>query len=82
VGGPPTVAHRIDFRSLSQSVGYAASFEAVDEPSLLSGWGKLRDLRGPIFLEVKVGGGSRSNLRRPDSSPEANKVAFMEIAGG
>lgn len=78
VGGQPTVGLNIDLVLLATACGYrkAHCFTSVNELNvfLVSNL----DFKGPIFIEIRVKKGSRSNLGRPKASPMENKVAFMQ----
>jgi len=41
----------------------------------------LSQLTGPVLLEIKIRNGSRADLGRPTSTPEQNKLVFMDAAG-
>lgn len=77
VGGQPTVADRIDFRSVCLACGYEAYFKVSTLEDLKEAWDSLSKKPGPVMLEVKIATGSRSDLGRPTSTPEENKKAFM-----
>jgi phosphonopyruvate decarboxylase len=81
VGGQPTIADRVDFRSLVLACGYEQYFVADSEESLRNALTSVRSLNGPIFLEVKIAVGSRKDLGRPKSTPEQNKKAFVSAIG-
>lgn len=78
VGGQPTVAGNIDFRSLAISCGYSGCFTAEDADSLASVWKKMEKVPGPVMLEIRVKQGSRDNLGRPSNTPVENKKNFMD----
>jgi phosphonopyruvate decarboxylase len=82
VGGQPTVAGGVDFAALARAVGYIDYALATDLPSLNAAWSRLADKTGPVMLEVRICTGSRSNLGRPTSTAEENKLAFMGVARG
>ncbi len=78
VGGQPTSANVIDFEKLANAVGYKAYARSEDIDTLVSSWRKLININGPVLLEVRIKNGSRASLGRPTSTPEQNKIAFME----
>lgn len=78
VGGQRTVADKIDFESIALASGYVDYLQATDEISLINAWRKLEVSEGPILFEIKICQGSRDDLGRPTSTPEENKIAFME----
>jgi phosphonopyruvate decarboxylase len=82
VGGQPTVAGKIDFKTLVTACGYSAYEKAHDEESLRAALARLQKAEGPAFLEVLVEAYSRDDLGRPKSTPEQNKLAFIEAARG
>lgn len=80
VGGQATVAGEINFKSLAISLGYAAYFKADSEQAIKDAWLNISNTQGPIFFELIINSGSRSNLSRPKNSPKNNKISFMEHA--
>lgn len=81
VGGQPTIADRVDFKSLVLACGYEQYFVADSEESLRFAFTSMTSSSGPIFLEVKIAVGSRKDLGRPKSTPEQNKRAFISAIG-
>jgi phosphonopyruvate decarboxylase len=76
VGGQPTVGFKINFNNLANSLGYSIIENNTDNiASLIQ---NLIDERGPVFLELKSSLGSRKDLGRPTSSPQENKMLFMQ----
>lgn len=82
VGGQATSAPLVDFKKLAEAVGYSDYAMASDLPSIQAAWDKLSTVQGPVLFEVKIRNGSRDDLGRPTSTPEQNKLAFMEVASG
>jgi phosphonopyruvate decarboxylase len=80
VGGQPTVAGEIDFKSIVKACGYRVYAFADNLEALTTGWTKLQDEDGPVLLEVRIQIGSRDNLGRPTISPEETKRSFMRAA--
>lgn len=80
VGGQPTVAGQLDFKSITRSCGYQFYHQAYDHKSLVDCWQQVEGEQGPVFLEIRICTGSRSDLGRPSNTPEQNKLAFMEVA--
>ena len=39
----------------------------------------MREMEGPVLLEIKVRKGSRKDLGRPTRSPKQNKADFMHF---
>lgn len=77
VGGQPTVGLDIDLCAVAKAVGYRAAFSADNREDLLALLGKIKELDGPVFLQVRVKKGNRKDLGRPTTSPIENKVALM-----
>jgi phosphonopyruvate decarboxylase len=78
VGGQPTVAGTINFRSLALSCGYKSCFSAYDADTLNNAWSEIEKISGPVMLEIRVKQGSRDNLSRPSGAPVENKKNFMD----
>jgi phosphonopyruvate decarboxylase len=78
VGGQATSANSVNFAQLANAVGYIGYALANDLLSLQRAWVSLIDKTGPVLLEVKIKNGSRHDLGRPTTTPEQNKLAFME----
>ena len=77
VGGQPTVAGQLDFRSISTSCGYRQFYSVSSLNELNECWSLLSNTVGPIMIEVKITIGSRSDLGRPTSTPIENKLNFI-----
>lgn len=80
VGGQPTVAGRMDFEAIARACGYRDYLRADDAAGVAEAWAKLRAQPGPALLEIDISVGSRADLGRPTSTPEENKLAFMQAA--
>jgi phosphonopyruvate decarboxylase len=78
VGGQPTVGMKIDFKQIAIACGYQKAETADDENSLKSKINYLKKESGPIFLEVKVKTGARSDLGRPNLKPSDNIINFTK----
>ncbi|MCQ2126150.1 MAG: phosphonopyruvate decarboxylase [Bacteroidaceae bacterium] len=77
VGGQPTVGLEINLTEIAKAVGYSTvcSITTMDELQKT-----VKSLpKGPIFIEIKVKKGNRSNLGRPTTTPIQNKEAFMNF---
>ena len=81
VGGQPTVGMDINFCSIALSCGYQSATKIEDLKKIDQIFNKFFKEKGPHFLEVIVRPGNRSNLGRPTSTPEENKIAIMEHLG-
>ncbi|XP_065051173.1 phosphonopyruvate decarboxylase-like [Rhopilema esculentum] len=82
VGGQPTDAARMeDFRitQIALGVGYKQAFTAVTPEEILDSVAAMREMEGPVLLEIKVNKGNRKNLGRPTRTPIQNKADFMHF---
>ena len=77
VGGQPTVAFDVDLCKIAQACGYEIALSVSDSESLRETLERMKQMRGPILLEVKVRKGAREDLGRPTTTPVQNKEAFM-----
>lgn len=77
VGGQPTIGLKINFPQIALSCGYKEAFSIDDELSLKYILQKIRNINGPIFLEIKIKKGARKDLGRPKTTPVQNKNSFM-----
>lgn len=77
VGGMPTVAGVVDLPAIARACGYpyAASVESLNE--LDQALVAAKQSRQLTLIEVKCALGARSNLSRPTTTVQENKVAFM-----
>ena len=79
VGGQPTVGLKIDLPAIARAVGYKHVFSCNTKDYLHELLAKLRELDGPIFLQVCVKKGNRKDLGRPTTTPIQNKEALMDF---
>ena len=79
VGGQPTCGNELNFRNLALNFGYSNAISISDVADLGKIINKFKQIDGPNFIEIKVNKGARKNLGRPKTSPEENKIKFMEI---
>jgi len=77
VGEQPTPLQRVDFRKLTEALGYPEYFYCEKEPELPGLMQKICWVKGPAFLEIKIYPGSRADLGRPKTTARENKEAFM-----
>ena len=77
VGGMPVCSGALDISSLASSSGYRHVFTAGSEDSLALVLEKIRDLSGPVLVEIRCSCFSRSDLGRPTTTPVENRDAFM-----
>lgn len=78
VGGQPTVAGEIDLAALSTSLNYKAYLKASTADEVAAAVKQSKQHAGPLLIEIVIAQGSRSDLGRPDSSAEQNKISFMK----
>jgi phosphonopyruvate decarboxylase len=78
VGGQPTVGLDINLPKIAKACGYNVTSSVSDERDIIDELFKIKGEKGPSFLEVIIGKGSRPNLGRPRSSPLENKKSFMK----
>ena len=79
VGGQDTSAKFINLAEIAGNLGYE-KIAVADNPSELKAIiNKVKNFKGPSFLEVKVTAGSRDNLSRPTNSPLKNKRLFTKF---
>ena len=79
VGGQPTVGLRIDLPAIAKAVGYPYTFSVDNKQALSRVLDEIRNLAGPVFVEVKVKKGNRKDLGRPTTTPIQNKEALMNF---
>ena len=77
VGGQPTVGLRIDLCGVAKALGYKAAYSVCTMEILEATLAKLKDVEGPVFLQVCVKKGNRKDLGRPTTTPVQNKDSLM-----
>ncbi|MBX9787091.1 MAG: phosphonopyruvate decarboxylase [Alphaproteobacteria bacterium] len=77
VGGQPTVAFKIDFPRMALAAGYKFAKMIQSEKNVSEQMKNLKNLDGPLFLEIQVKKGSRNDLGRPPNSFLKNKELFV-----
>ena len=81
VGGLPTAGGTVDFCQIARGCGYSDAVSVADTDGLQRTLTLMQKENGSLFLEVKVGIGSRADLGRPDVMPKEVKVGFMRWIG-
>lgn len=81
VGGQPTVAGQLDIEKVALASGYSTYACAASCDEITSVWSEISQQNGPVLFEIKIAQGARSDLGRPTSSPQQNKLAFMRHIG-
>jgi phosphonopyruvate decarboxylase len=79
VGGQETVGFKVDTVAVAKACGYNEGFSCSSKVELIKLLEEMKDIEGPVFLEIKVKKGARKDLGRPRSTPIENKEAFMEF---
>ena len=78
VGGMPTTNRKTKFCEVVRALGYEKVYEAKDKEELKKILEEIKNINELIFIEVKCSLGARDDLGRPTTSPEENKISFME----
>lgn len=73
VGGQKTAALEIDLTLIAKGSGYQHVISVDNENDLTNQLLKINQLEGPIFFEIKVQKGYRSEIGRPKETPLENK---------
>ena len=79
VGGQPTVGLKIDLPAVAMDVGYKATFTVDSKDALNVILSEVKNLEGPVLIEIKVKKGNRKDLGRPTTTPIQNKEALMDF---
>lgn len=79
VGGQPTVAFNLDVPAVAKACGYKHVFVAKTKEELEKILIDIREIEGPMLLEIRVRIDSRGDLGRPATSPIENKYDFMNF---
>jgi phosphonopyruvate decarboxylase len=67
VGGQPTSSDTVNFSKLVKACGYKNLFLIKNRTEISKLFGALNKIIGPVFVEVKINPGSRTNLGRPEN---------------
>ncbi len=81
-GGQKTVSDTLDFGKVALACGYNNAITVQTKAGLRDAIKKMRSLKGPQILIIKVRKGARENLGRPTTTPLENKESFMKMLGG
>ena len=79
VGGMPTSAVSTDLCAIALSCGYKTAIKVSKTEELKEALNKARSIDNLMFIEINAAIGARSDLGRPKSSPEENKLSFMSF---
>ena len=75
VGGQKTVGFQIDIKKILEGCGFRV-YTAENAEQLRQGMLQLKQQKAALIVRVRPG--SREDLGRPSTSPEENKLRFME----
>ena len=79
VGGQPTVGLKMNLSEIANACGYVKVFSVSESTELKEKLKTIKDMNGPILLEIKVKKGARKDLGRPTTTPVQNKEALMSF---
>ncbi len=79
VGGQATAGFQVDFPKVAAACGYRQALKAENIGQLEKALNRITSEKGPALLEIRVRKGARKDLGRPKTTPEENKVAFMNF---
>lgn len=79
VGGQPTVGLNIDLCGVAKAVGYKAAYSVDTIDQLEDILQDVKNVEGPVLLQVCVKKGNRKDLGRPTTTPVQNKKALMKF---
>ena len=79
VGGQPTATDTMDIPAIAKANGYKTVFSAQTEEEIKAKVIEIKEIEGPILLEIKVNKGSRKDLGRPTRTTIQNKTDFMNF---
>ncbi len=77
VGGMPTVAGKVDLIKIAGGCGYINTVSVSKLDELGEAIDKALESNELSFIEVKCAIGAREDLGRPTTTPQENKLAFM-----
>lgn len=79
VGGQPTASSNIDIPAIAKANGYVDAFSAETKDEIIDKFNQIKNMNGPVLLEIKVNKGARKGLGRPTRTSIENKEDFMEF---
>lgn len=79
VGGQDTVGLNINLPLVAQDCGYKKVYSCSTREELVKYSREIKEMNGPVLLEIKVRKGAREDLGRPTKTPIENKNAFMDF---
>lgn len=78
VGGMPTGACGLKYQKIADACGYRESHCIRTESELEEIGRKMKELKGPVFVEILVQNASREDLARPVETARENLEQFMK----
>jgi phosphonopyruvate decarboxylase len=81
VGGQPTVGFEMNLPAVAKAYGYRDVVSVSEAADVKKEMARLREMEGPVLLEVRANKGARDDLGRPKTSPIENRDAFMGRLG-
>lgn len=79
VGGQPTAGFDIDLVQIALGCGYRKAMRIDNRDELNNLNNIIKDIEGPVFVEIRVRRGNRKDLGRPTTTPMDNKMALMDF---
>lgn len=77
VGGQPTNGFDVDLALIANACGYSRTHVIDKKAPLKKILNALQKLSGPLFIEVRIAKGSRTDISRPTMKPSENKESLM-----
>jgi len=79
VGGLPAVSNKLCLSKIALASGYSETYRAANQVELVQILDNIKEKNGPVFVEVMCNLNSRSDLGRPTTTPQENKVELMAV---
>lgn len=82
VGGQPTVGFAVNFCGIASACGYVSAIVAQSKNEIIQALAYAATHDGPHFIDIHVRPGHRSDIGRPTTTPEQNKLAIVKYLTG
>ena len=79
VGAQPTIGLECNFVNIALNCGYKDAFSASTAEEITAGVRRLKQTKGPVFMEIKIRPGARKDLGRPKHGTLEAKNVFMKF---
>lgn len=79
VGGQDTIGLNVNLPLVAEACGYKKVYSCSTREELIKYTDAIKDITGPVLLEIKVRKGARKDLGRPTRTPIENKNDFMNF---